>query len=63
MATTKQSKTHLYLEDELAVGNFIITPHLGLLHYRLSPSKSGYVQARNNMLQWKVKNRRFSYLN
>ncbi len=45
MATTKQSKTHLYLEDELALGNFIITPHLGLLHYRLAPSKSGYVQA------------------
>lgn len=45
MATTKQSKTHLYLEDEVALGNFIITPHLGLLHYRLSPSKSGYVQA------------------
>ncbi len=44
-ATTKQSKTHLYLEDEIALGNVFITPHLGLLHYRSNPSKAGYNQA------------------
>ncbi|AUI66237.1 MULTISPECIES: TonB-dependent hemoglobin/transferrin/lactoferrin family receptor [Glaesserella] len=44
-ATTKQSKTHLYIEDEIALGNVVITPHLGVLHYRSNPSKSGYNQA------------------
>ena len=44
-ATTKQSKTHLYLEDEITLGNVFITPNLGLLHYRSNPSKAGYNQA------------------
>ncbi|KAE9539310.1 TonB-dependent hemoglobin/transferrin/lactoferrin family receptor [Ursidibacter maritimus] len=45
VADTKQSKTHFYIEDEIALNNFTIIPHLGVLHYRLNPSKSGYVQA------------------
>ncbi|MGX2986609.1 TonB-dependent hemoglobin/transferrin/lactoferrin family receptor [Ursidibacter sp. B-7004-1] len=44
-ADTKQSKTYLYVEDEIALNNFTITPHLGVLHYRVNPSKSGYIQA------------------
>ena len=44
-ADTKQSKTHFYIEDEIVLNNFTIIPHLGVLHYRVNPSKSGYIQA------------------
>lgn len=44
-AKTKQHKMNVYLEDEILLGKFAVTPHLGLLHYRSSPSTNGYAQA------------------
>lgn len=45
VADTKQHKTHLYLEDEISWQSLTLTPHLGLLHYRSTPSTSNYRQA------------------
>ncbi|MDU8923422.1 TonB-dependent hemoglobin/transferrin/lactoferrin family receptor [Pasteurellaceae bacterium LIM206] len=36
-ADTKQNRINLYIEDEISWGDFVITPHLGLVHYRISP--------------------------
>ncbi|MGR6980244.1 TonB-dependent hemoglobin/transferrin/lactoferrin family receptor [Testudinibacter sp. P27/CKL/0425] len=48
-ADTKQSKLHLYVEDEITLGNVVLTPHLGILDYRLKPSAAnGYVQRAEN---------------
>lgn len=52
-ASTKQSKTNLYIEDEIALGNVVLTPHLAALHFRSSPSKSGYVQAAEQVVEVK----------
>ncbi|PJG85060.1 TonB-dependent hemoglobin/transferrin/lactoferrin family receptor [Conservatibacter flavescens] len=55
VAKTTQQKVHLYIEDELAIGNFVFTPHLGVLHYRIRPSKAGYVQAAEQYAEVKAR--------
>lgn len=45
LADTKQHKTHFYIEDEFTFGNVTLTPHLGVLNYRFTPSKANYKQA------------------
>ncbi|MFY1026301.1 TonB-dependent hemoglobin/transferrin/lactoferrin family receptor [Actinobacillus seminis] len=44
MANSKQIKAYVYLEDEFALGNFVIKPHLGMLYYHHDPSTAGYKQ-------------------
>ncbi|WP_150538566.1 TonB-dependent receptor domain-containing protein [Actinobacillus vicugnae] len=45
-ADAKQDKITGYIEDQIALGDFVITPHLGFVHYRVNPSMAGnYVQA------------------
>lgn len=45
-ANAKQDKFTAYLEDSLAFGSLVVTPHLGVVHYRVNPSMDGnYVQA------------------
>lgn len=43
-ADTKQQKISAYVEDEIALGNVYITPHLGVLHYRSNPKQGGNYQ-------------------
>ncbi|WP_439327777.1 TonB-dependent receptor domain-containing protein [Lonepinella sp. BR2357] len=45
-ADAKQDKFIAYLEDQISLGNVLITPHVGVVHYRVNPSMAGdYVQA------------------
>ncbi|WP_386691654.1 MULTISPECIES: TonB-dependent hemoglobin/transferrin/lactoferrin family receptor [unclassified Lonepinella] len=41
-ADTKQFRLHAYVEDELQFGDLLVTPQLGLVHYRLNPNADGY---------------------
>lgn len=43
-ADTKQQRISAYVEDEIALGNVYITPHLGVLHYRSNPKQGGNYQ-------------------
>lgn len=43
-ADTKLDKWNAYISDEIAFGNFIVIPHLEILHYRTKPSLDGYFQ-------------------
>ncbi len=45
-ADTKQTKMHFYLEDTIAWGEIVLTPHIGVLHYRSNPSMN------NDYVQW-----------
>lgn len=48
-ADTKQLKAHIYVEDEFSFANVVLTPHLGLMYYRLSPTMdNGYYQWGSN---------------
>lgn len=56
-ADTKQQKISAYLEDEIALGNVYITPHLGVLHYQAKPKKDGnYQQAAEEYVDVKAQN-------
>ncbi|WP_386695325.1 TonB-dependent hemoglobin/transferrin/lactoferrin family receptor [Lonepinella sp. MS14435] len=45
-ANAKQDKFTGYLEDQISLANFLITPHVGVVHYRVNPSMDGdYTQA------------------
>ncbi|QLB20151.1 TonB-dependent receptor [Vespertiliibacter pulmonis] len=55
-ADIKQHKTHLYLEDEITLGDVVITPHVGVLNYRSNPSKSGHQQAASELIEVKNQN-------
>ncbi|QLB18706.1 TonB-dependent receptor domain-containing protein [Mannheimia granulomatis] len=39
-ADTTQHKFTAYLEDEIGIGSFFITPQIGLVHYRVSPTSA-----------------------
>ncbi|TNH09712.1 TonB-dependent hemoglobin/transferrin/lactoferrin family receptor [Testudinibacter sp. TR-2022] len=44
-ADTKQIRTTAFIEDEISWGSLVLTPHLGLIDYRLKPSdRNGYIQ-------------------
>ncbi|WP_018651458.1 TonB-dependent receptor domain-containing protein [Actinobacillus capsulatus] len=41
-ANATQDKATLYVEDQIALGDVVITPHLGVAHYRVNPSMEGH---------------------
>lgn len=53
-AETQQHKTHVYLENEIALGDVTLTPHLGLLHYRLLPSPQRFNQVAADLIPVKA---------
>lgn len=48
MAEMKQDKFTGYLEDEIAFGNFVVTPQVGFMHYRVKPASG----ANDHRLAW-----------
>ncbi|MCK3655633.1 hypothetical protein A4G19_07680 [Pasteurellaceae bacterium Macca] len=49
-ADTKQTTINAYVEDEITLGKVSLTPHLGVVHYRLNPSDAnGYVQRASHL--------------
>lgn len=49
-ANTKQTKTYLYIEDELLVGDFAIIPRLGGMYFVSNPSNNGYNQGASEIV-------------
>ncbi|WP_386688720.1 TonB-dependent receptor domain-containing protein [Lonepinella sp. MS14437] len=56
-ADAKQDKFTAYLEDQISLGDFFITPHLGIVHYRVNPSMdSNLAQAHLDNVEFKKQN-------